>query len=985
MSRFPFINVLFSAALAASASAVSAQEEPLIGPPEPQFSEAADSGNDTEKGENVAPDENIAGSIQLEGDTEEAAPSEALPESENGLVPESAKDTENVKAAENKKKMEVSGNSADTESAESVKNTEEMILPADVSAPSLLSEGENEEENSEIKTPAEVNPAAGVLSQPKVFSESETKPEPEVKSEKSTVAEESAADETSEKIAGKDVPGVSPLPAEEPEAAAPSSSSPLSLSDVSDVSDASDASKISDTSKTSNDSNDSDLSKLSENAAPSENRSKVPAETVSISRRLLDSLCETDAPLLEGVEDVDLRTFLSAPRMNSDSESLKAGLRLYWQMASIRSEIRYWQSRTAAFQKLAEGVYSSGINIYSNAAAAAQANLDAARVALRSCAVKLGASAGYVREITAKTLPHAGVFDTRYDEIDSSRVTPAMTYYHGLIFLHGEQLTAAASAYRAAENLLDAAGKQGKMSSSGDSASAEVLISSWDALNERRKVFFDVLMQYNEDILNYTLTVSQRRGPSLAQLLTVPLPEVSLENYFPPQTPPSIPTPPPVSAPSASPDFTASGMNSDPNSGLNSGLNAQAIQTPTQELPSVMNHSEDGNAAPPRTFETPGASGTDGAAASSGTEEYGENAYIEINPPVTVPGNDAGVPDVETPPAGSEFQPIGGETGVDTNPILNVSPSGKDGASLNFENRMKNSVFRTVSYAASPEPHSVLVPESNNKNVQISNGEGFGASDEDISVSSFYEKISLADVLTHAVPRYREAAVHAYWRYVMYSKQIYVLEYQQEILRTLSRRVLEDSLENPVSEYGLLLEMHFLTLKTELFGAKARAWKELCALWPRISVLPVWQTGKNFPIAETSPKVEGFQIGLDRYAPGSHQEQKTLPQARQLYFCVNQLPSMYKSVSQLSDLIAPAKTHAVLSELETRPYNEFPAFLRTLALARETSFQYFRLVNSINEAYSSCILADNSTSVPVKDLVQILTDLDFNDSSENVL
>ena len=71
MSRFPFINVLFSAALAASASAVSAQEEPLIGPPEPQFSEAADSGNDTEKGENVAPDENIAGSIQLEGDTEE--------------------------------------------------------------------------------------------------------------------------------------------------------------------------------------------------------------------------------------------------------------------------------------------------------------------------------------------------------------------------------------------------------------------------------------------------------------------------------------------------------------------------------------------------------------------------------------------------------------------------------------------------------------------------------------------------------------------------------------------------------------------------------------------------------------------------------------------------------------------------------------------------------------------------------------------------
>ena len=600
-------------------------------------------------------------------------------------------------------------------------------------------------------------------------------------------------------------------------------------------------------------------------------------EEISVSRRLLFKVSPPDS-ILDGVEQVDLRTFLNAPTLRDDEARTREALPYYWKAAELRSEVFYWANRLEAMNSLAESASGSEREVYKSAAAAAKASLSLAKVTLRSNAMKLASLAGYTREVTAKTLPHAGEYNTRYDEIVDK--TSRITYYHGLITFHQEQLTAAASAYMTAESLLNLVRQKGP---------ASAVLASWDVLNERRKVFFEVLLSFNDDILNYVLTISTRRGPELAPLLVKPDSTPSSEGA---STLPSLPTPPAKAPdpPAALPSVLAPGQ---------TAASSQA-DTPirTQDPETGQVYSENDSIDVQSAATAP--------EVSSEPVPAGGNEPVQVVPEAPVPGYDLGAPPVETAPSGSDFIPIGGETGVNTNPVLR-------------------------------ETRKPSIGEN-----------GF----------------SLVSVLERASYSEREKAVHAYWRYVELQDQSFVLEHQKNLLSFISRRLLDSLLGKseaaPLpSELGTILELQALILRVELLEIKAEEWKVLDRLANHLSWKVQWPL--IFPVAMTDLKTKGFTLGLDQNVSGSEMDRRALPWARQLYFAREELSDSFACVTALEDLIAPSDTGLEESKLGGRLKNgsaeELVAVIESMAEARNVSWKYFQLLYDVNAAYTSCVLA----------------------------
>ncbi|MDO4630125.1 MAG: hypothetical protein Q4C70_13175, partial [Planctomycetia bacterium] len=267
------------------------------------------------------------------------------------------------------------------------------------------------------------------------------------------------------------------------------------------------------------------------------------------------------------------------------------------------------------------------------------------------------------------------------------------------------------------------------------------------------------------------------------------------------------------------------------------------------------------------------------------------------------------------------------------------------------------------------------VPE----NVAVSTTHSVLSSSELVSsVMPERTQVTLEEILERTFPEKRERAVHTYWRYVTFQKQMYVLAYQQEILNSVSKRVLADSLNSESSPImGMSLELQFLILRAELLKVQALGWEERCRLAGYLSEELTWPV--NFPVAETEMKSEAFQIGLDRYAPGSVQDMKTLPLARHLYFCAGQLATTTESVRLLADyIVVPSEdgdfqNSALFQRLKSCPYSELETIFGMLECARNASFRYFQLLYSMNSTYSSCVLVGGHASDSALELAEILS------------
>ncbi len=672
-----------------------------------------------------------------------------------------------------------------------------------------------------------------------------------------------------------------------------------------------------------------------ENAGKKGTEQENGAEKMSASRQLLEQLSPIQGNYLDGVEAIDLRTFLNSPRLQYSAEAVKEALPTYWEASVLRSAVCYWERRMDALKKLAATATATDKTLYEAGVVAARSNLGVAKIALRMNAVKLGDLGGYTREVTTKTQPHAGNYETRYDDIRATQGEPSAlaTYLNGALKIHQEQVTATAAAYSTAEKLLKYQMSQG--------TDAVAVLAAWDMLNEQREAFFEALLEFNRDILNYVLQVSSRRGPELAPLLVRSVTEVTLEGSATRKAP-SLPTTP------------------------------REIIRRSENLPSVVENSETGALPQPALVDVPP---TDTA------PKYEENATVYVTPEgaapilppeaavpaVVVPGGDLSAPVTETPAPESDFVPIGGETGVDVNPTLSPSVNTPgNGFSLensgaiilpqnSTETKMKSQVT-TVNYPNMEEKtRSVLTSSAHPERVQV----------------------TLEEVLSRTPPEKREQAVHTYWRYAIFQKQMGVLAYQQEILNAFSKRILAESLKSELSPLvGISLELQFLILRAELLKMRAEGWKEWCRLSGYLSETPTWQV--NFPVAETEMKSEAFQVGLDRYAPGSEQDMKMLPLARHLYFCAGQLSIAFENVMALSELIVPPATENVekstfIQHLTARPNLERKTFWKMLACARSVSFRYFQLLYSMNSTYSSCILVGEHSADSATELAKILS------------
>lgn len=682
---------------------------------------------------------------------------------------------------------------------------------------------------------------------------------------------------------------------------------------------------------------------------------KTAGSKISASVKLLERLAGASDFQLEGVESIELRTFLNAPLLSGSRDGILNALPLYWETASIRAEIGYWETRANAMERLAQSASADERSLYELASASAKANLSSARILLRTNAVKLGNAAGYSREVTARTLPHAGNYETRYEEIRSSYGVPSgrVTYFNGMISLRQEQLSAATAACLSAENLLNYEMKRKQ--------NATAIILAWDLLNERRVAFFKALLAFNQDILNYVLEISPKRGADLAPLLARPVTEVDSQRVPASGKNPTLPAPPqekngpePTFEQGAIPNESAAGVSA-----------PQLTEGGTTASP----RNENGLPAPKITDGKVASGANDALPTVGDGATYEENAFIAIDVPAepTVPGGELGVPETETPPPGNDFKPIGGETGVDTNPVLAVPA--------------RQTVWRpemasdSNSILEKPNAQTSVLGIPGKEPVSKGSSETGGA----FSPSSG-ETISLRDVLQSAAWENRFHAVAAYWNYVSFQKQICVLEYQQEILKRISSRILKETLQGDVAEIsrlGLYLEFHSLVLRTELLENKAEAWTQATRLrtlagraleWPMV-----------FPEAVTEMKSEDFQVRLDRF-PAERQNPKALAIARQLYFCVQELPRAFQDVNQFSEWLAPSSVESsVASEdsegirsLKTMTYPQLDSLVWKMKNARICSARYFQLLYFINSSFSSCILAGTAVDASANDSALLL-------------
>ncbi|MDO4571462.1 MAG: hypothetical protein Q4D38_13845, partial [Planctomycetia bacterium] len=345
----------------------------------------------------------------------------------------------------------------------------------------------------------------------------------------------------------------------------------------------------------------------------------------SASRKLLAQLIELPPETLEGVERLTLQQYLSSPRFLGNESLLRAGLDYYWKSSKAASDYVYWTKRVNLLKALISKESAPG-ELLKTALNSAEMNQSCALVAMRAYAVETARQGGFAHEIWPQTPPHAGSYHTNYQHSDAYANTD-LAYMDQIITLRYEQISRAAAAYRSAEYLLQ------EIASHGSSPSE--ILSALDEMNLRRNYFMGSVLEYNEEILDYVLRVSSRRGAELARYLAVSDPMISEEEFSPPVTPPVT---------------------------VDEVRRAEA-STPTYVSPG-------GTLAPPVLPETPPPSADETSPYLPNTEFEGTFSAPEPAPPIEIPGTLE-----ETPPSGSGFTPIGGATGsTSTLPVVPPLP-----------------------------------------------------------------------------------------------------------------------------------------------------------------------------------------------------------------------------------------------------------------------------------------------------------------------
>lgn len=672
-------------------------------------------------------------------------------------------------------------------------------------------------------------------------------------------------------------------------------------------------------------------------------------KTVSLSIQLLERLCQPTQSVLENVQEVDLPTFLSAPALHYSEETLSTALRLYWRSSALKSEALFRLRQANELAKLAETASPEDQVLYRAAAETAQAKANTAKLALRANALELGRTAGYAQSVTAQTLPHAGNYETHFQQFIPTHGSRTV-YLHGLIQFRRQQLIAAASACVSAENLL-------KMQMT-EKKDAETVLETWETLEHRQRLFFDVLTEFNAEILQYVLLISYRKGPDLVPLLvhtaqSSPETERTFSSDALPQDTAMPYTAVPereTSAASLSPENSAS--------------------IPAPSLPAVENTAE--LSPVPAAAEGPGLptfaeSVPENAPAN--VPVYEENAAIDVVLPTegvpVVPS--IGVPPTETAPPGSDFQPIGGPNGVLSDPTLGL-PAEQNGAAHFQKDPFRRLTFRGI-YSANGILHQTAKP-SVLLNPSEAYSESTSASAGLDTLQSFQNGISLRNALERAEYSSREKVLQTYWHYVFLQKQICVLKYQETLLAAMTERVFADSENADAGKFGVSLEFHSLVLRTELLGTEAEAWKVLYRLSQQMHLAFTWPL--EFPEALTELKAENFQLSTSRLSPGSAEEARFLPLIRQLYQFAERLPDAFLKVQAQESLIAPPQTqnsekNSISVHIKTAPYEKLSLLLDSMAAARKDSFEYLKFLFQTNALYGSCILsADPFGSAPEK-------------------
>lgn len=687
-----------------------------------------------------------------------------------------------------------------------------------------------------------------------------------------------------------------------------------------------------------------------EAAAPTETAAPSPKKPISLSVSLLERLCPEDQQILENVQAVDLQTFLGSPNLQYSEDGLASALRLYWRSSALKSETVFRLRQAEELSKLAGSADKASQAVYRSAADAAKTKADAAKLALRANALELGRAAGYAESMTAQTLPHAGSYETRFQQFVPAYGSRA-AYLHGLIDFRRQQLISAASACVSAENLL-------KMQTA-EKADAEKILQSWETLEHRRKLFFDVLTEFNAEILQYVLLISRRRGPDLVPLLVRPQNASSAEKTFADENRLDAPAVPYAAAPGTSevPILSEEVKNRPPILAstpipAESESDAGIPKNTAPNGPGIPTFAEDANA------ETP---------------VYEENAAIDVVLPEAAPTSQPyGIPAEETAPPGSDFQPIGGPNGVISDPTLG-SPAMQDGAARAPQDPLRRLSFRSAS------PSETFVQFTAKPSVLVESADAVsetGSTGTSGSFAAFQAGLSLRNVLERTDHSRREEAIRNYWHYVFLQKQICVLKYQETLLSAMTDRVFADSENAGAGKFGVALEFHSLVLRTELLGTEAEAWKVLYRVSQLMQIPLTWPT--EFPEALTELKAENFQLSTSRLSPGSAEEARFLPIIRQLYTSAGHLPEAFRKVQAQESLIAPplrdgTEENSVTSRLKTADYVELETLLGSMVSARKDSFEYLKFLFQTNALYSTCILAADPFGPAPEKLEQTLT------------
>ncbi|MDO4551324.1 MAG: hypothetical protein Q4C96_08755 [Planctomycetia bacterium] len=720
---------------------------------------------------------------------------------------------------------------------------------------------------------------------------------------------------------------------------------------------------------------------------PDEKEVRSPRENLSSSdgTSLPSSLPETSREVASSSVNKDLVTFFTQvpeealgdlktrltlgeflERLPADNASVRRGVQAYWEHIQDGANYIFWKKQSEIVQNLA--VSTSENQLQNTAAAATKASMEESLAAFRSGTVILGEIGGFPREVFGTDIPHTGKYDTRYEDfVEIGQGTRRLAFLNRMVHLRYEQWNASASAYRAAEYVLQEQKNQ--------KASLKEILPSLSVMQQKHEAMFHSLIQYNMAILDYALEVSYKRGKNLAPLLVVQ------ESSVQPSAHPSSDVPVNQSDRTSQETFQTDLPQEKDILQQNSDFQAPETHTsvPVPSLPETV--SEDEHSI---NNESP----------------LQDNSILETDNPGMIPIYDGALPDPvlqETPPPSSEFQPVGGERGSIS--TLPSAPAGND-ASLSAPNSKSSDgvsfprpqdsgmIFHNDKNFLRPFPEREFFNRAENDfiskiytshalsdrkvsdflfSVSFSRTSDLRTSEKNVTETM---KFSLADVFSQINPSEREMGAKLYWRYSVLQTQRMVLQYQLALLENIRQKLLQNTqlTTEGVKISGLRLTAAAQTLIAQQKSLEADSWQILMTL-SRMGIFPDEIT--DLPVATTLPNSGTYSLHLDKMPPGSDAHIHALRRARHLDFCVNILHEMEKNMESLLPFTGPSD----ISSSSIPDQNmDLPSYLLSLENARTAMTVYLRLIYTVNSTLVSCTFTDNAaTLLPPGELVKRLT------------